>query len=332
MAYNWLLTYLSNRKQYVSYQNKSSKSSNVQIGVPQGSILGPLLFLVYINDLNNAILSGALSLFADDANYYQSSRECFELIQTINNNLKQLSKWFVANHLSLNNLKSEAMLFSRKIIYFPMPPIMIDNTPISYNYIFKFLGLWLDFKLNWKQHINHVRSKLACGIIYRLRNKINIQISKLIYYCIAFPYINYCSIVWSSAHPTNMQKIFSTQRKLIRLMLRKQRRTQTSHLFSNLKILKACDVFKVNTLLFVFKAVNSIIPSPLEFVERAPNLYNLRARPPLQVPNHTSQQSERFIHVRGTRLWNEIPESLRRSPSVFSFKRKLKKGILDSYN
>ena len=130
-----------------------------------------------------------------------------------------MSKWFIANHLSLNNLKSEAMLFSRKIIYFPMPPIMIGNTPISYNYLFKFLGLWLDFKLNWKQHINHVRSKLssACGIIYRLRNKINIQISKLIYYCIAFPYINYCSIVWSSAHRTNLQIIFSTQRKLIRL-------------------------------------------------------------------------------------------------------------------
>ena len=118
-AYNWLSNYLSNRKQYVSLQNKSSGTSNIPIGVPQGSILGPLLFLVYINDLNQAILSGDLSLFADDANYYKSGADCFELINTINDNLKHLSKWFIANLLSLNSLKSEAMLFSRKNHIFP---------------------------------------------------------------------------------------------------------------------------------------------------------------------------------------------------------------------
>ena len=112
--YHWIESYLSNRRQYVMFNGKRSTEKTVNIGVPQGSLLGPLLFLIYINDLNQALLSGDLSLFADDANYYKCGSDYNQLINSVNNNLKQLSKWFIANKLPLNYIKSEAMIFCRK--------------------------------------------------------------------------------------------------------------------------------------------------------------------------------------------------------------------------
>ena len=113
--------------------------------------------------------------------------------------------------------------------------------------------------------------------------------------------------------------------------MKKERRTPSSNLFNQLKVLKLCDIFNIYALSFVYKSINNLIVSPINFLERASGVYNLRARPPLQVPRHTSQQSERFIHIRGARLWNEIPDNIKSSRSIISFKFKLKKQYLDSY-
>ena len=114
--------------------------------------------------------------------------------------------------------------------------------------------------------------------------------------------------------------------------MKKGRRTASAQLFAQLKVLNLFDIFQINTLMFVYKAKNNLISSPIEFVERAPNNYNVRARPHFQIPAHTSQQSERFIPVRGARLWNDLPENLKNSPSIFSFKSRVKKHYLDTYN
>ena len=114
--------------------------------------------------------------------------------------------------------------------------------------------------------------------------------------------------------------------------MKKGRRTSSAQLFAQLKALKLFDIFQINTLIFVYKAKNNLISSPIEFEERAPNPYNLRVRSQFQIPGHTSQQSERFIHVRGARLWNDIPESIKDSPSIFSFKKRVKKHYLDANN
>ena len=226
------------------------------------------------------------------------------------------------------------MILCRKIIYFPLPPIKIDNNPIPYNHSVKFLGLIIDSKLKWQNHINFVRAKLssACGIMFQIRNRISVSIAKIIYYTIAYPYMNYCSNVWSSAHVTYFQSLLTTQRKLIRLILKKGRRTETTVLFKQLKLLKFQDLLKVNALLFVYKSVHNLIHSPFHFQERYVQAYNLRVRHLLQLPNHTSNQSERFIYIRGIRLWNEIPENIKNSQSIFTFKRKLKKYYIDMYN
>ena len=225
------------------------------------------------------------------------------------------------------------MMFSRKIIYFPIPPVIIDNIPIPYSYYFKFLGLILDYKVNWKRHIQYVRSKLssACGIMYQLRNNITLSIAKTMYYGIAYPYLNYCNTTWSSANISHFQSLFSTQKRLLRLIMKRGRMTESNVLFSQLKFLKLNHIFEMNVLIFVFKSINNLIESPIQFNVRLAGPYNLRRREQLQVPNHTSKQAERFIDIKGAKLWNNTPENICNSRTIATFKRNLKKYYLESY-
>ena len=295
--------------------------------------MGPLLFLIFVNDLSRAGHTGDLSLFADDANYYEGMEDLNQLINSVNSNIKFLIKWFLANKLSVNIIKTEAMLFSRKNIYFPLKPINVDAIPIPYNYKFKFLEVLLDFKLNWKSHLQSVQSKLssACGILYKVRNSINQKVARMIYYGIAHPYLNYCNLVWSSCYPSNLQPLQTIQKKLIRLILKRNRWAPSDPLFKQLRILKLSDMNKLITATFVYKSINNYISSPINYQFRFVNQYNLRNQNTMHVPFHRSRQTELFVHIRGARLWNEIPQSIRNKTSVFSFKRNLKIYYLDAY-
>ena len=155
--------------------------------------------------------------------------------------------------------------------------------------------------------------------------------SKTIYYSLAYHYLKYCCFEWSSAHNTHFQSLFSTQKRLIRIITKSGRRSESSKLFKQLKLLKLNDILEVNTLLFVYKSINNLIRSPIEFNEREVGPYNLRLRPPIQVPNHTSKQSERFVHIKGAKIWNDTPEHIRSSRTNYSFKKNIKKARINSY-
>ena len=258
----------------------------------------------------NACTSGNLILFADDANHYETGADFFEVLNQINTNLIQIAEWFLANKLAINLIKTEAMVLSRKQLWFPLPPVILSNEPVPYNYVFKFLGLLVDFKLNWKSHITAIRAKLSsvCGIIYRIRNKITRSIAKLVYNSIAHPHITYCNVIWASAYTTNLNCLRVSQKKLIRSILKKRRDVHTSPLFKELNILKIDDVCNLCCLTFVYKSLNNLIFSPITFTIRELRVYNIRNPVELIVPFYRSRQSMIFILARGANLWNNTPE------------------------
>ena len=157
----WFKSYLSDRFQYVSINGFNSDSFRLTHGVPQGSILGPLLFLIYINDFPNSSNKLSFILFADDSNLFFSHSDLAFLTDTVNSELKSVVNWFRANKLSLNISKTCYMLFSNTVCDLPRK-IMIDDSTIVKTDCCKFLGLYIDSRLTWRNHIDYL-----CKIISR---------------------------------------------------------------------------------------------------------------------------------------------------------------------
>ena len=163
-ALNWFTSYLSGRKQYVTYNGMSSGTKTINCGVPQGSILGPLLFLIYINDLCSAYKFTMPVLFADDTNLFSSGTDLPAMANNINYELEQISLWLKVNKLSLNVKKTHYMVFTNKKSRTANLKISIDNQIIDEVCQTKFLGVIIDNKLTWKNHILYICWKISHGI------------------------------------------------------------------------------------------------------------------------------------------------------------------------
>jgi len=198
IIFNWLKSYLEDRQQFTSYNNFSSSIRNISFGVPQGSVLGPLLFLLYINDIGNIPNINCLpNLFADDANIFIHGKNYEDLNVTCQNTLNLIVNWISANRLTLNIDKTCYMLFSPALSE-PSPnnfQLTISNSCIKKVENTKFLGVWLDSRLNWKFHIQDLYNSLIkfVGIFYKLKSFLPPHILKLLYYSLIHPII---IIIW----------------------------------------------------------------------------------------------------------------------------------------
>ena len=195
---NWFKSYLSGRTQFVDYQGVRSTTCCITCGVPKGSILGPLSFLLYINDLYHvsSILVGLL--FADDFNMFMSGKNPDELIHTTNKEMKKIANWLEINKLTLNIGKTHYMLFrnsdkkahlTQKLVIRGQEIEMVEST--------KFL-VYLDSRLAWRNHIDYIKCKISrgTGIVCKARKYLNQSILISLYYVFMYPYLNYCVDVW----------------------------------------------------------------------------------------------------------------------------------------
>ena len=167
-ALDWFRDYMSGRKQFVTYNGVKSSMSNVSCGVPQGSILGPLLFLIYANDIQNVTHHSFPLLFPDDSNLFATGKDLEIIEKKANDDLCYIVDWLYANKLSLNIKKTHYIVFTSGNVNIMDLNMKIKNCDISRVYSTKFLGVHIDRKLNWKQYVNTKLSK-CIGILIKAR-------------------------------------------------------------------------------------------------------------------------------------------------------------------
>ena len=212
----WIASYLSNRKQKVKLNGVNSKSERVSCGVPQGSILGPLLFIIYVNDMHSAVKTSIMHHFADDTNLLFSSKNQNKITKIINSDLKLLFEWLCVNRLSINVSKTEFIVFrppkktlNKRIV------LELNQTKIYESNKIKYLGLILDSRLKWNYHINELTKKLnrAVGIIYKIRPDCSQKVLLSLYYSLFHSHLTYGLSVWGKSNDCYLAKLCYLQQK-----------------------------------------------------------------------------------------------------------------------
>ncbi len=351
---NLIQSYLVNRKQYVSINGFDSEIKNLNTGVPQGSSLGPLLFLIYINDFRLCLNETSSGHFTDDTFIMYSSKKLKTIETVVNTELSQVSKWLKLNKLSLNTDKTKLIFFHSKQHTFNYDGISIkfDNKKLVPVDNVKYLGMYIDKYLTWDYHIQQLSKKLsrANGILSKIRHNAPIQTCLQLYYAIFYSHLTYGCNIWGLSTNENVRKIVVLQKKCIRIMTFSDFESHTNNLFLNLKLLKVRDVIKFQQLRLVYDFYNNALPTDLQnlfvFTRNIHN-YQLNSihRNLLHIPRiMTTTYGIKSLKYHCAELWNNtfkrgisIDNNINNNitvnniHTVYQFKKKLKNHFLHTY-
>ena len=332
-------SYLSNRKQYTYVNGCKSRELPIDIGVPQGSVLGPLLFLLYINDLPCASLL-LTKLFADDTCLIFSAKTVDELQIVINREMRKIESWMSGNKLSINYKKTKYMLLHKQPNQQPFA-LYINNNKIDKVNCFKYLGVKIDDKLTWREHIKHIEGKLssACGAMYRLRQSVNQKYIRSFYFAHAYFYLQYSILAWHNTTKQCLKKVNSLHGKLVRLMTLhgplKNFHFSADEMCKNMNILKLEDIKKLELGKFMHRAHSKQLPENFEnHFTRIENMLNFKLRSvktkTFFTKSTNTEKYRNWLTNSGVQLWKDLNPELKSLPYK-RFAKQFKNDILVSY-
>ena len=305
--------YLSSRSQKVKYSDSFSKKTEVSVGVPQGSCNGPLLYLLYCNDLMSVINDVDVIMYADDTVLTITGKDIPDMVKTMNTCLATLQDWCNFNKLKINPLKSKAVIFSNRK-YTDVPPIVIDGTIINYVNHIKYLGLNIDKKMNFSRHIAYLTSKLASisGISYKLGNKFDLHSAKLFYYSFVHSYLSYCVEVWGGNlivyKYTRLHKLWE---KILRnLFSYHVGSSDINKICKDLSILDPLNIYKFYVMTLMYNILhNNVLPEIRFYPKR--NNYKLRQEDEFVVPFPRTNIVKCNFYYQMILIWNSLPNNIK---------------------
>ena len=331
-ANDWFRDYLADRSHVTSIDDQKSDPARVRLGVPQGSVLGPVLFLLFINDLPNFSKIFHTILFADDAKLSLSGKNPVHLINMANSELTLLYYWCIANRISINTLKTVFMLFSNRPIT-QLPPVVM-----KFNYTYeiikrvestKFLGIFYDERMSFKCHINYLCQRLSriSSLIYRLKDMLPTFVLKTLYHAHISSILSYCTVIWSGATPTSLTPLIRLQKRIIRNITVSDFLAHTAPLFQQCRILNIENVLKLALgSYFYSNFIHDLAPF------QANHDHNTRHRLRLRPPHHNTSLFERSFVVQAPKFWNTItdsyPPEILSSNNIKIFNKRLKSYLL----
>ena len=346
VALHMFKSYLSNRHQFVLYNDSKSENKKITCGVPQGSILGPLLFLLYINDLAHVSTKLFSLLFADDSNMFLTGKNPNELIQTMNTEIVNVVDWLRVNKLSLNLKKTHFIIFQKQRARINVcEDLIVDNVKIEMKDSTKFLGVMLDKYLDFDEHVQYTKGKVSrgLGILKRCRRVFIQKTLITLYYSFLYPYLNFCNSVWGNTNDRILKPLVVLQNRAVRLVSGAKRRTiiwnereilipaHTDPLYIKLNVLKLRQIYIYSVQQFVFKYVHGLLPTIFNdffLTNSSVHSHNTRSQNMFRMPLLRSSLAAINIRATGVQLYNYFFNRLSMDCSLISYKAALRKHLI----
>ena len=339
ITYNWFESYLSDRSQYVNILDINSEHNRITCGVPQGSILGPLLFIVYINDIIQSSKLAHFIMYADDTNVIFTDKSLCSLEKKVNTELSNICNWLVANKLLLNIDKTKFMYFqtSRKKHAYNKINIKINSTIIEQVEAYKFLGVYVDERLNWKTHLSEKAKQISrtVGVMNKLKFVIPQSTLRIIYISLVESQFMYGISVWGKSDMSNYDRLNILQKRAIRIISRSKYNSHTEPLFKALCLLKLEDIYQMNCIRlycsFLKCSCPNYIINAVNFVSKKYSTRQSHCNYMLSIKNNLDKQ---LLNYKLSDTWNKIPVSLQEqfnNMSTHAFIKKIKLHFISRY-
>lgn len=330
VAHDWFCSYLKNRYQYVCINGRDSEPIAIQSGVPQGSILGPLLFNIFINDFVNSSKILKFILFADDTTILHSHSDIDKLSLIVNKELVAVYDWISSNNLRINLSKTCFIIFGPKIRTNTINiQLIINENEILRVDSTKFLGITICSNLSWAEHILNISNKISknLGIMYRLKNKFPNYIKKSLYNSLILPYFIYCVSIWGYSPKSHLEILNLNQNSYLRILfnLKKFDHISSYRNFSNILLVK--DLYIIYSLSFLFKIKKlNYCPQFNDDLVQYKNFcsINLRKLSEFYFPTPRTNYHFNSVLLMAMRLWNMLPIQVKNSSSMSIFKKHIR--------
>lgn len=306
--------YLTNRTQQTRIANELSDEKTISLGLPQGTVLAPLFFSLFLNDLLIQNVNGSISAFADDTIITCTAKSSEELQEKADRDFQLVHKWLNENSLTLNITKTNFINFSNKRTTQNFTINNVKQTEVT-----KYLGVIIDEKLKWESHIQYTLQKLRKTIykFVQLRNIANPKLLKTVYYALVQSQLQYGITAWGGAFQNTIDKLNVIQRRILKIIHKKPNTFPTSTLFEVSNVLTVKQLFVKESILQVYKNRNS-----METVNHNHTTRYIQTQPLIQIRPKTTL-IQRQTEFTGLHFYNKLPLDIKATNSLKTFKRKL---------